>query len=439
MIYFISLICFLLPSYLVRFNVFSVPTTLLEVLIYVAAVITIVKFSISNFQFSNKSKISKSQIPNQLLKSITHSQLLIPILLFLLAGIISIFVAPDKREALGLFKAYVFDPILFFFIVFANVKNKNDVTLIFKALILSGFLVALHAIWQRMTGQLTPDGRVIGLFGFSANYLALYLAPLAVLTFCYQIFTMEDQYDFSNYKRVWYYDVIFLAMILAIWLSGSRAALGAVILGIIAFSVIKYWSWIKARHTIKILLYCSIALLLIVGWQIIKPNWQLASGEGGRITSSNNIRWEIWKTTVKDILPSSTGWRINWLLGVGPGEYQNYFTILTKDRVNFPEWISPMALTPHNLFLTIWVNLGLLGLVAFIWLLIIFFKLTAHHLQSRASRNYCLLLITLMLTLLIQGIADSPYWKNDLAVFFWVILALSFSVNNLMLENEKNV
>lgn len=421
MIYLVTLICFLLPSYLIRFSVFGVPSTLLEILIYFAALLTIIKF------------FSKSQISNQLLKPIITSKFLIPIILFLLAGIISVVVASDKREALGLVKAYVFDPVLFFFIIILNVKNKNDVTLIFKALMLSGFLVALHAIWQAMAGQITPDGRVIGLFGFSPNYLALFLAPLAVLTFCYQIFAMEGKYGFASYKRVWYYDVIFLSMILAIWFSGSRAAIGAVILGIIAFSVIKYWSWIKSRKIITLLLYSFIALLFVVGWQVVKPNWQLASSEGGRVTSSNNVRWEIWKTTVQDIIPNN----FVWLKGVGPGDYQNYFTTLTKDRVNFPEWISPLALTPHNLFLTIWVNLGLLGLVAFVWLLVVFFKFMINNLRLAKRDNYGLLLITLMLTLLIQGMVDSPYWKNDLSVMFWIFIALSAIVvsNKNLYEN----
>jgi putative inorganic carbon (HCO3(-)) transporter len=423
MTYFIALICLLLPSYLVRFSILGIPTTLLEVLIYVAAIISLIKFLIPLRADGQKSKIQ-----------VVDKKIFIPIFLFFLAGIISIFVSPDKKEALGLFKAFVFDPIVFFFVVIYNVKDKKQVDLIIKALILSGFLVAIHAIYQKLTGQLTSDNRVIGIFGYSPNYLALYLAPIAVLTSSYSFMITRKGGDGQNYmsKYIWVYDLALLAMLWAILLSGSRAAFAATLVGIASYLVIKYWTWIKERKIIVTLLYCSVVILLVVGWFFVKPNWQLSSEEGGRITSSNNIRWEIWKTTVNDIIFQKS----NWLVGVGLGNYQNYFTELTKDRVNYPEWISPLALTPHNLFLTIWVNLGLLGLIAFVWILIMFFssKSDSKFLNNTEFGTYGLVLIAVMIAILLQGLVDSPYWKNDLSVFFWILIALMLKIKLLEIK-----
>ncbi|MCL5795382.1 MAG: O-antigen ligase family protein, partial [Patescibacteria group bacterium] len=375
------------------------PTTLLEVLIYVAAIITLVKFLIFNFKFLFKLKFL-------IFKQTT---ILIPIILFVMAGIVSVIIAPDKREALGLFKAYIFDPILFFWVIVTNFQIKNSIKIsnfkfkiILNALILSGFFVALQAIWQKITGQVAADGRVLGVFGYSPNYLALYLAHLAFLAFG---FVIEMKNIYSNKIRLWQisYFIAFLVMLLAIWFSGSRGALAATLVSISIFFAIKYWRIIKTSITLKILLYCYIVILLVGGWQIIKPNWTL-SPDSGRISTSNNIRWEIYKTTTKDILPVNN----QWLWGVGLGNYQNYFSEITQERVNFPEWISPMALTPHNIFLTIWVNLGLLGLIAFVWLICLFFQFSAFSFQSSVGKNtnsYSLLLISVMIAILIQGLA----------------------------------
>ena len=451
MIYLIALICFSLPSYLIRFSVFGIPTTALELLIYIAAVATLI--------LKIKNQKQKTQTKNEKI-SILDSKFLIPIGLFLLAGIISAFVSPDKRAGLGLFKAYIFDPILFFVILIVNLdeKKKSEILnskietssklkiqnskqklkignylfrdrsrkrleILLKSLILSGAIVAIHAIWQRITGQITPDGRVIGLFGYSPNYLALYLAPITVLTIGYCLFRVKSRKLLiirKNLTTLLLYIFITLILFLALYFSGSRAGIGAVIIGLISFFILKYWFWIKSRKLVLLFLCFFILLLLFGGWQLIKPNWQLKPEEGGRITSSNNIRWEIWKTTVKDIIPKDN----NWLLGVGLGNYQNHFTELTKDRVNFPEWIAPRALTPHNLFLTIWLNLGLLGLMAFIWLLTLFFLFAIRSI--RYSRGSGVMLAAAMITIIAHGLIDTPYWKNDLAMMFWIFLALVY-------------
>lgn len=412
MIYIISLICLLLPTYLIRFSIFGIPTTLLEILIYFAAILTLI--------LKIKDKKSKTQTKN--LKTIfPNSYFLIPVILFIFAGIISVIFSPDKKEALGLFKAYIFDPILFFFIIIINLNGKKVIPnpkqkleIIFKALILSGALVAAQAIWQKISGNVTLDGRVVGIFGYSPNYLALYLVPISILSFGL-IWQKKNKIP---------YIILFFTIIIGIILTGSRIAMTAVPVAISAFFIIYYWREIRIRKILVMLLYCYIALLLVGGWWLAKPDWQ-ASASAGRISSSNNIRWEIWSTTIKDIIPENN----NWLWGVGLGNYQNYFTDLTKNRVNFPEWISPMALTPHNLFLTVWVNLGLLGLVAFVWLLVLFFK-------NNKGNLYSIILCSAMIAIIVQGLVDTPYWKNDLAVIFWILLALKYNFDKIIIPRR---
>jgi len=424
MIYFTSLIILFLPSYLIRFCIFGIPTTLLEILIYVAFIVTLI--------LKLKSKNEKLQPKTK--------KIIIPIILFVISGIISVIIAPDKREALGLFKAYIFDPIIFFWLVIVSFKqNKNSFKILIKSLILSGTLVSIHVIWQKISGNITPDGRVLGIFGYNPNYLAFYLAPILVLVHGLEMMII-DQYQEANkvgffaslkmvYNKIWFYDIVFILIIASIWFSGSRAGILAVIIGCGAYYVLRYWQIIVSKKISAFILFCLLTLSIIIGAKMVMPDWSLTRENGGRISSSNNVRWEIWQTTVKDILPRGN----NWLLGVGLGNYQNYFTNLTKDRVNYSEWISPLAFTPHNLFLNIWVNLGLLGLVSFVWIIIIFFKATSNKATSNKEiyqSNYLvtchLLLVTTMITILIQGLVDSPIWKNDLAVMFWLFIALGY-------------
>jgi O-antigen ligase len=106
---------------------------------------------------------------------------------------------------------------------------------------------------------------------------------------------------------------------------------------------------------------------------------------------------------------------------------------------------------PHNIFLTMWVNIGLLGLFAFVWLLVWFFKSAICPDARSGSRTSCrdnlqsaintergtrdkptIYIMTSMTIIIVMGLVDSPYIKNDLAILFWLLPAL------LIISETKN-
>lgn len=166
---------------------------------------------------------------------------------------------------------------------------------------------------------------------------------------------------------------------------------------------------------VKIGAVIFMALLVFGAIWMAKPDF--SANASHRAATSNNLRYEIWRTTVTEIIPAHP------LAGVGLGNYQDYFTALTAEQTNFAAFIAPWARTPHNVLLNIWVNLGLVGLVGFIWLLVIFF---AEVWPKRTQSPLHFALIIAMLTLLVHGLVDATYWKNDLSVLFWMLLALGY-------------
>jgi len=81
---------------------------------------------------------------------------------------------------------------------------------------------------------------------------------------------------------------------------------------------------------------------------------------------------------------------------------------------------------PHNIVLNFWVETGLLGVIAFGWL----FVVTARRAwdgwtKSEADwRPIFLGLLLAMLAILVHGLVDVPYFKNDLSLEFWVLAGL---------------
>lgn len=76
---------------------------------------------------------------------------------------------------------------------------------------------------------------------------------------------------------------------------------------------------------------------------------------------------------------------------------------------------------PHNLLLDMWLRLGLLGLVAAGWLVVRFFRRVWQTEQGLLAAG----LAAAMGAALVHGLVDNGYFVPDLAVTFWLLLALA--------------
>jgi O-antigen ligase len=80
---------------------------------------------------------------------------------------------------------------------------------------------------------------------------------------------------------------------------------------------------------------------------------------------------------------------------------------------------------PHDLWLTTWSELGLLGLISFA---VIFFSLLWRGWRALGRstgiwRPVIWGAAGALVLYLVHGSFDSPYWKNDLSVEFWLLAA----------------
>jgi len=387
--YLIGLIALALPTYLIRFNILGVPTTLLEIIIYLVFI-----YGIINIAYCQWLEVRR--------------RVWLPVAILLLGLVLATYIAPDKFEAIGQVKAFFIDPLMVFLLMICYLHAKDFIWILY-GLAGSGLVVSIHAIFQKILGHVTSDGRVIGVFGYSPNYVALFLAPIAVMTLAYGIAMMVK-------KRSWLSYVMFLVSsisLIAVYFSGSRAGLLVIAGGTAFYLILFFWDFFKKELWKKVVLALLIVAAIGTSWFAFRPDFSVSAQNGGRISSSNNIRWEIWKSSLELI-------KAHPILGVGLGNFQNSFGELTKDRTNFLEFITPEAFSPHNIFLAFWLSTTIFGFIAFIWLLMIFYLVGFSNLKSSVSQ----ILLAAMTALLLQGLVDTPYFKNDLAVFFWLVFGV---------------
>lgn len=382
MSYLLALFFFLLPTYLVRFRIGSFPTTLLEILFWIICAVWII------------------QKPNiSYLVSLIKQQrtLFLAITLFLTAATISIFTSLDIRAALGVWKTFYVEPVILFFILISTIKTQKQINLILSALLLSGLITSLLAIYQRYTGWLVPHAfwenhdtyRVTAWYGFP-NAVGLFLAPLVPL---------------ALYRwRVGLFTIPFF--ILAILFAKSMGGLIGVAVGIGILLLIHK----KTRLPTVILG----TVLLITLFSLPKQN--AIRQELFMQDRSGQIRIAMWGEAGQLLSDRP-------ILGAGLASYaarvELYHGTVNGEGVEIFHH-------PHNIFLTMWVNLGLIGLAGFICILVWFYRIA---LQDTINANHYMRNIYFtasMTTLLVTGLVDSPYIKNDLAMFFWLLPALLF-------------
>lgn len=401
------LLILLIPFYLVRFQLFSIPTTLFEIILY---------FVFLYFLLSKEIKVNN--IPKVILFGI---------LLWLIGSAIGVYLAENKIQALGIFKGYILDPIILLFVLLIDAKSSRQDTKTFvlqsmKSLVVIAGLISLASLIAYFAGQgVAKDFRLLGIYaldpGASPNYLALFLAPILPLNI-YLFLIAQDKFD-----KLYLLMVLTLSF-LGLFLTRSRAGLASGIFGMLFLAIY----YLKAKKTISLSIFKTALIVLWVGalsGLIFFSKGNLSPEmKSGRVASSNNIRLEIWKTTLMEIIPSSP------IFGVGLGNYQNYFTNLTKGRPNFGEYIAPLAVTPHNLFLSVWVNLSLFGLAGLLLMIYGFIRMVhkAKHLQTIA-------LTSSFSVIILHGMVDTPILKNDLGVLFFLIIGLGILAQFV---NDKN-
>ncbi|MFH1252922.1 MAG: O-antigen ligase family protein [Candidatus Uhrbacteria bacterium] len=382
-----------LPAYLLRLEILGLPTTFLEMMIGVVTIGWLIHLT------PTVAGLWRARPTLSFARRGGFSRWFIPISVLAIAGIIGIVVAPDKMAALGIFKAFIVEPILFFFIVRSTLKWYGDAEKACLFLGLGALAVALLAIFQHFSGLSIPipwdvEGRTTSLFPYP-NAVGLYLGPIIVLGLNFIGKYSEDKF----YSRAWFWLLVSGASLAAIIFSQTEAAWLAVPATILLFVLFNK----KSRWLSAALMAATIILVFLI------PNFR----EKVLLQDySGSVRLKQWTETVAML-------KDNWLLGAGLSGYPTALAPYhTHEEIEIFQY-------PHNIILNIWSELGLLGLLAFAT----FLWQTVWSIRESHRRQSTLFWITLasataLAEMLIHGLVDVPFFKNDLALLTAGLLAI---------------
>ena len=391
----------IIPLYVIRFTVFGIPTNVLELGIGAVLLIFLIQFR----DYKNLLQIFKFWNP----KAIILGSLLI------LASL-GVVVSEDLRASLGIWKAYFVLPILVLLLL-SQMKPKYYISLI-RGIIGSGLIVAIITIAQVVVLGVEGSFRPTALYalgldpavaqGGFANYIAMYLVPIFVLSLSRRNIPIELRWFavlvlFSGIITTQSYAGIFaLIGVLAIWTLTRIYISKQNQQNLITNPVLK-------KYSLPIMGVIIVCLTIFGIWQFNTPKFQSLLDMNNR--NSITTRVQIWDTSISII-------RDNPVLGIGLSDFQRVYAKIIPTKYFPPyEWLVP---EPHNLYFAFWLHLGLAGVIWLIYVLRYTILRLIESIKSNQWETYWLSLS--LLSIFLYGILDTPFWKNDLSLLFLVIL-----------------
>jgi len=384
-----------LPLYAVRFRIGPLPTTLLEILILA----TLVAWTMTRKLTGWKDAV----------KILGRQGWLIPLGLWLLAGAIGIIVAPDHFAALGLWRAYFLDPALVFLMLADLVRGDREKRMVLRSLVIACIGVALWAAVQTVTGygipapwNAPPAGiRATGPFPFP-NALALFAVPIAATCLAFvPLGRTQDPstslmagsgrrtLDAGRWTSILWigFGSGLVATVLAKSVGGFLGILAAAFVALI---------WNRRTRRGAIVTACVAAAILLLVPDLRTPVVRDLSFQDW----SGKVRLVMWGEATAMLKDRP-------IFGAGLGAYPDVIKPYHKAT-----WMEIFQY-PHDILLNLWSETGILGIVAFAWILILWWK--------RGGR----LALPVIAAVVVHGLVDVPYFKNDLAILFWLLVAVT--------------
>lgn len=378
---------FCMPLYLVRMNIFGLPTNVFEILVTLTIVLLFLK---------ERRKILE--------KFLSLPKLFLLSVCLILSGVLlSILFNDNYRAGFGILKSWFLIPILFSFLLYVISDSKEKIEKIFLAIYLSATFIGLISVFYKILNLVTYDGRLEAFYS-SPNYLAMYLSSGIFFGFYFLVKSwLQKKYSVLFFINVF----LILLIIISLYFTYSYSAWLAVFITLF-FELIFLFS--KKKVLVSVLFFIAMTTTFI--FQANTSKFSTLINLSKRSSFASRIM--IWESSLLMI-------EKNPILGIGPGNFQNTYLDFQKYFPPYLEWAVP---EPHNIFLAFWLQAGILGLTGFLLLLFFIFKTIFNIIKNKKDALLVAPLLGFFVYTILHGLADTTYWKNDLAFLFWINLFL---------------
>ena len=319
----------------------------------------------------------------ELIQKNLPAKLKLPLILFILSLIASTLFSQDKAHSFPEFPRYIIGLLLFIIPFSLSPRHKQH---LLSAIILAGLGISFLAIYQYFFGfeyildylskEKTPLPGLIGYLSQRRAFLP-FISPNTLAGYLIMIIPLS----LTLKKRIFF----ILPLGLALLFTKSLGALFSLFLGLMLYF---YLNNQKSRKKISLLSGLSAAILLIF---LLRLNSASQFNQPG---FSVLMRWDYWKETLGII-------KLFPFLGVGPGALN-----LSQSRY------------VHNAYLQIWAEMGILGIISFLWIIYETYNLIKRDFPGKKEISGLAIAI---FAFLIHNLVDFTFFLPEVSLIWWII------------------
>ncbi|MCX7957024.1 MAG: O-antigen ligase family protein [Endomicrobia bacterium] len=288
-----------------------------------------------------------------------------------------------------------------------SLENKKTIKYSLYLLFIGVFLHGIYCVVQYFTGLdllnkgYTKFQRVVGLVGHF-NSVAAVMGLIFPTTFCLFYF-LKDR------KSKFFYSIISLVVLLCIVFTFTRG----IWIGIFLFFVILGIFLDKKILNFAILLVCVLFIFSSTRERIL----------------STIYRKEIVRNEFLKLVPPLMTKR--FILGWGPDSFRNVF------YKKYPDFLEKGHFHPHNMYLHILFELGIIGFLSFCHMFFnIFKKIFLNYLKTSGFTKYLNLgVLSSGLIFLVYGLVDEPFRAHFAPYVFFFLIGISYQLS--MIDWQK--
>jgi O-antigen ligase len=287
-------------------------------------------------------------------------------------------------------------------------KNKFAYSLMTFVVIVSLFCMLFYLLELNIRGQ--EPGVLI------RNHATQGMI-FSVTLFLMGVFLLFKKHILSI-RRLWILGVMLMILGVLVYMTPGRS-------GYLAFMVVTvYFGYLlfREKHYKILTLVFLLSSTFLLSSPLVRDRIELGVKEMQHVDTSNiesssmGLRMTVWKNTIELIQDRP-------LLGFGTGGFEEAYSKKIKDS---PEWEKHLMHDPHNQFLKILAEMGMLGLIVFLGML-------ASSLFQKSSKMYFHLGIGVLLTWCATSLFSSHFstFTEGRFIYIWLGIMLAGESNKI--------
>jgi len=354
-----------------------------------------------------------------------RTELISPYLLAFACMVAAAFVLSTSRALSLRFFLFHFTCMLLVLVIVSTVRDRTSLYCFLVAM-LAGFAVAvLYGCYQAKTGveivgwqvdleaNAGMPGRVYSFFE-NAN---VYAEILVMLTPFVAVMVVNEKETLGKILAL----LILGAALVALARTFSRAGYVAIVVVFAVFVMFKNWK------LIPLFLVIGVLCIPLLPDTVFNRIMTIATGD-----SSINSRYLTYDSARKYLMD-------NWLTGTGLG------TDIGQKAINGYSYYSNgfKFIHSHNTFMQIWIETGVLGILAFLGAMINWFKRSSGWVVDRDCpkdlRNIIMAGVAGIMGGLVFGLVDYIWFYPRVMVVFWAVVAVTIAAARIAGEETTGV